>query len=469
MHYFVICALILFGVALSDFSVNIQDKIIATSSESYVSFNFDWHLNTEETPAWVNCSILVIDLDRLSKLAKGLSPGNLRIGGSEEDEAVYDINNPPDCATSNFCLTMARWHKIVNWAKDANIRLVFGLNAMRGRNSSNGMTWDHTNVYDFLKYTADNKLEVYGFEFGNELEHKVDVKIMANDYLKVREFINELWPDVSSRPKLIGPDENLDVSYLDTFLPIAGKAIDILTWHCYIGYGLDKDLSKKIITPTFLNKSHEQGNEILTTVMKYSPHVEIWVGETAAAWHSGQDKTTNAFISGFWYIDQLGTLAQLQHKGFCRQTLMGGYYELVDKHTFEPNPDYWTALLWTRLMSSKVLSIQSSDANTLRSYAHCTKDVKGAVTLALINLSTEEISVNLDGLTSFSGKQEQYMLTATDLRGSEIDLNGKKLELDSSGDIPSINPAKITSKTITLGALSYGYFVLLDSGLSVCN
>lgn len=114
----------------------------------------------------------------------------------------------------------------------------------------------------------------------------------------------------------------------------------------------------------------------------------MWVGESAAAWHSGQSGTTNAFISSLWYVDQLGTLATLNHKGifsfhsyinityillvFCRQALVGGYYGLLNWTNLEPTPDYYTGLFWDAYMGTDVLSIQRDpSAPDVRVYAHC--------------------------------------------------------------------------------------------------
>ena len=58
------------------------------------------------------------------------------------------------------------------------------------------------------------------------------------------------------------------------------------------------------------------------------PSAELWVGETAAAWDSGKPGVTNAFVDGFWFVTQLGSLAQLGVHTQCRQALVGGAYEL---------------------------------------------------------------------------------------------------------------------------------------------
>jgi hypothetical protein len=104
------------------------------------------------------------------------------------------------------------------------------------------------------------------------------------------------------------------------------------------------------------------------------------------------------------YLDQLGMASKYNTKVFCRQTLIGGNYGLLDTETFLPNPDYyrqvshlWTfsrwllqcflehgsyvlttpfvlsALLWHRLMGTGVLSVDINAPRKLRAYAHCRK------------------------------------------------------------------------------------------------
>lgn len=99
------------------------------------------------------------------------------------------------------------------------------------------------------------------------------------------------------------------------------------------------------------------------------------MGEIAAAWHSGQENTTNAFVSTLWYADTFGTLSRHNHTGFCRQCLLGGSYGLLRRDNYHPNPDYYTGLLWHNIMDNAVFNVSatspkfSADAMPLRSYA----------------------------------------------------------------------------------------------------
>jgi hypothetical protein len=70
---------------------------------------------------------------------------------------------------------------------------------------------------------------------------------------------------------------------------------------------------------------------------------------------------------------------------------------LLNLTGFEPTPDYYALLLFSRLMGQSVLSATVQDTRTtystsyLRAYAHCTKSptsqTVGSITVLLINLS----------------------------------------------------------------------------------
>eukprot|EP01051_Picozoa_sp_SAG22_P027437 SAG22_NODE_9178_length_605_cov_0.816206_1_plen_147_part_01 len=119
----------------------------ALTSDRLVSFNYDWH-PSNEGPTWgQNASIVTIDLQnkRLRALSAAMSPAFLRIGGSEGDDAVYDIDGACNKTAgtfvgltgipkSAFCLTMPRWEEILSYANDTGLSIAFGLNVMYGRN-----------------------------------------------------------------------------------------------------------------------------------------------------------------------------------------------------------------------------------------------------------------------------------------------------------------------------------------------
>ena len=78
------------------------------------------------------------------------------------------------CADMNqtdpsMCLGMLRFEALVSFAKDAGLRLVFGLNAVYGRpGHAMEQPLDLTNIGALLAYAAEHHLPVYGVELGSK-------------------------------------------------------------------------------------------------------------------------------------------------------------------------------------------------------------------------------------------------------------------------------------------------------------
>ncbi|KAK8950475.1 Heparanase-like protein 3 [Platanthera guangdongensis] len=147
--------------------------------------------------------------------------------------------------------------------------------------------------------------------------------------------------------------------------------------------------------------------------------------------------------------------ASYDTKSYCRQSLIGGNYGLLNRDTFTPNPDYYSALLWHRLMGPKVLSANFIGTKKIRVYSHCAKHSEG-ITLLLLNLDQHKrthVTVKGGG----SKQREEYHLTAKDgnLHSQEVLLNGIALNLNSKGGIPALKPNRVDeSHPIELAPLS---------------
>lgn len=53
------------------------------------------------------------------------------------------------------------------------------------------------------------------------------------------------------------------------------------------------------------------------------------------------------------YLDQLGLAAKYNTRAYCRQSLIGGNYGLLDLKSFKPNPDYYRLLNLRRFKSGR--------------------------------------------------------------------------------------------------------------------
>lgn len=120
---------------------------------------------------------------------------------------------------------------------------------------------------------------------------------------------------------------------------------------------------------------------------------------------------------------------------------------LIDKETFEPNPDYWVALIWrnvlgkTRNVMHAVLDRESESAG-LRAFAQC--QPSGPFVLVFVNFLKNRdysISLNLPGGANAAGNRGEWHLTGN-LTSSRIALNGNLLQLSPGGDLPSLQPVQ---------------------------
>ncbi|KAL2319979.1 hypothetical protein Fmac_028948 [Flemingia macrophylla] len=219
-------------------------------------------------------------------------------------------------------------------------------------------------------------------------------------------------------------------------LNVAPGVVDGVTHHIYnLGAGVDKDLINKIQDPYYLSQVAETFKSVAQAVKEFTPWtapwVAPWVGEAGGAYNSGSKDVSHTFVNGFWYLDQLGMTSTLKHKVYCRQTLAGGNYGLLNTTTFIPKPDYYGAILWHRLMGSKVLS--------------------PGVTVLLINMSNSTtFNVSLvDDMNLYpilktvptrgqKTMREEYHLTPKDgnIQSDVVLLNGTPLQLTKLLDIP---------------------------------
>lgn len=456
---------------------------------------------------------------------KELSPFTLRLGGSLEDYITYAIDDNDPCPPlvanasvqfkfSGGCLTKQRWSELAHLCKDAGCRVVFGLNQLVGRTHVADKkwtgSWDSSNTEKLLRYTYDSGLEVYGFELGNELGgwngiaaqltpqverctlhrkkgcRRALMRVScrsapqetAEDFLRLSHLLHDIWgPSHKTVPKLIGPDNTLDEEWFRVFLSSVGPALDAVTIHLYaLGPGKDMSLPSKILDPRHDALAIETAANLSRMVGSAGP--EMWMGEDGGAYNSGQNGTTNRFISAFWSLTELGTFARAGFSVYCRQTLLGGNYGLIDKDTLKPNPDFFAFLLFKRLMGPRALEVKTDSGDPyLKVFAHCSRPVaggaKGGVALLLINFHpSEDVRIGNIGTRNIlhSGPRQEYLMTSPGLvNGTVAYLNGKPLVLTEQGEYPVLQAVtRSAGEPISLPPLSYAFQVFPKANVESC-
>ncbi|KAG9153276.1 hypothetical protein Leryth_024092 [Lithospermum erythrorhizon] len=521
-----------FSQKIEDAAIVINTTMpIANTDTNYICATIDWwphdKCNYDQCP-WGYSSVINLNLSHplLSKAIQGFKHLRLRLGGSLQDQVRYQIvDSTGPCnrfrkeqsglfGFSKGCLSMKRWDELNNLFKKTGAIVTFGLNALNGRRHASRFVyvgeWNSSNAREFIRYTISKGYLIDSWEFGNELSgHGIGASVGAEQYardvIKLNAIIEELYKNVNPKPLVLAPGGFYDKEWFTKFLKASGpRIVDAMTHHIYnLGAGNDHNLVNKILNPQHLSKISYTFGNLSNTIQTSGPWTSAWVGEAGGAFNSGGRNVSNTFVNSFWYLDQLGMAAKYNTKVYCRQTLVGGNYGLLDSASLAPNPDYYSALMFNQLMGKGVLDV-SSDAPYLRSYAHCTRERAG-VTFLLINLSNDtEFRVKVESsrnnfvatdeatshkhlfihgvkrtlswigskASDLALSREEYHLTPEDrnIHSRTIMLNGQPLQLTDVGDVPSFPSVLVDVKSaITISPLSIKFIVFPNLNAPGCR
>ncbi|KAG0480035.1 hypothetical protein HPP92_010893 [Vanilla planifolia] len=462
---------------------------IASTDEQFICATLDWWPQEKcdyGTCSWGRASILNLNLSShiLLNAVKAFSTLRLRLGGTLQDKVLYDTgdlghsckpfvqNSSAMFGFNEGCLTMSRWDQLNEFFQHARHRLSPYLR--KKPDGSQGGPWNYTNAAFLINYTVTKGYNIYGWEMGNELSGsgigaRINADTYAADLFSFRTILDKIYHAQPTKPLLLAPGGFFDEHWYAEFInkATASSSLDVVTHHMYsLGAGVDEHLVERILDPSYLDGAASTFKALMSILNKVNRSTTAWVGEAGGAYNSGHNLVTNSFVSSFWYLDQLGMSAANGHKVYCRQSLIGGNYGLLNTTTFEPNPDYYSALLWHRLMGQKVLSTNFNGTKKIRAYANCARESKG-ITLLLLNLDSNTTALvrlgtkttKLEVLTkarlrsnfgtqanSEAGEiREEYHLTAKNgnLHSQVMLLNGQVLEVSPQGDIPALKPSVV--------------------------
>ncbi|KAJ9677509.1 hypothetical protein PVL29_022483 [Vitis rotundifolia] len=382
---------------------------VAETDANFICATLDWwphdKCNYNHCP-WGYSSVINMELSHplLAKAIEAFKHLRIRIGGSLQDQVLYDIGplrspchpfrkmNDGLFGFSKGCLRMSRWDELNRLFSQTGVILTFGLNALYGRHQIRkgtwGGVWDSSNTQNFIKYTISKGYQIDSWEFGNELSGSgvgasVNAEQYGKDLINLKAIINKMYNNSNVKPLLVAPGGFYEQDWYAKLLQVSGSStVNVVTHHIYnLGAGVDPNLVSKILNPHYLSRVEETFKSLDKTLQTWGPWASAWVGESGGAYNSGGQLVSNTFVNSFWYLDQLGMASKYHTKVYCRQTLIGGNYGLLNTTTLVPNPDYYSALLWHRLMGKGVLAVDSTASPFLRSYAHCSKGKVSALSI----------------------------------------------------------------------------------------
>jgi heparanase len=473
-------------------------RVVAHTSPRYVSFAVDLAQVTggmfwSQAPnATGNAPVARYDFARrrLRLLARALAPAYLRISGTAANETFYDLSPAPlgtPPAGYQLILTKAEWDAVGSFARELGLGVVLGINAGPGPVGADGH-WLSADAGGFLRYTVRRRYPLAAVEFGNEPNlfrlSGTPASYSASDYVRDLLVFDALRRRLVPHTALIGPgsfysNTGSEVPYGTPLGPLASQVMpavpriyDTLAFHEYPATstrcrGIGTPVPADPLAPGYLDGVLSAYDSLKALGRRYDPRTPIWDTEGGSASCGGQQGYSNRFESTFWYLNALGLLARHGLAVFVRQTLSGSDYGLIDDATLQPNPDYWAALLWRRLMGASILAPRLRHAPArLRVYGACSR-AGGGTTLLALNLDSRAAA----RLTLQRGPAPArvYLVRAPNLLGRGVRLNGRTLRTRTDGGPPVLAGKSLRGSSLVLPRASYAFIVQRGVGPAACR
>ena len=433
-----------------------------------------------------------IDLSkpRLRKLAAGLAPSYVRVSGTWANSTYFQDSDDPAPSTppAGFggVLTRQQWRGVVDFARAVDAKIVTSFAVSPGVRDADGV-WTPVEAKKFLAYTKQIGGNIAAAEMFNEPSFAsmggapkgYDAAVYGKDFKVFHPFVKKTAPDML----ILGPGSVGESGVLTAGIPgvpmiksedmltASGPGIDAFSYHFYGGVskrcaraGMAAGTTPEAaLTAEWLSRTDLDEAFYAALRDRFLPGGAIWLTETGET-ACGGDPWAADFIDSFRYLNQLGSLAKRGVQVVIHNTLAASDYALLDETTLLPRPNYWSALLWRRLMGTTVLDAGAFPSPNLYLYAHCLRNQPGGVALLAINAdrtSSQELEV--------PAKSERYTLTAANLMDSKVELNGSELKLEADGNLPQIAGKSQASGHVTFAPASITFLAISNAGNKNCR
>jgi hypothetical protein len=427
-----------------------------------------------------------IDLSnpRLRKLAAALGPAYLRVSGTWQNSTFFQNDDEPALKQPpkgfNSVLTRAEWKAVVDFARQVDAQIVTSAAISGGTRDADGV-WTPVQAKAVFDYTKSLGGSIAAIEFMNEPTFAMmggapqgyDAAVYARDAKVFAAFLRKespatifLGPGSVGEGVSLGPaGMKLKLLTTEDLMKATGPIFDAFSYHFYGAVSRRCGGTVKIeqaLSADWLDRTETVEAFYAALRDQYLPGKHMWLTETGEA-ACGGDPFAGQFADSFRFLNQLGTLAQKGVQSVMQNTLAASDYSLLAEDTLDPKPNYWAALLWSRNMGTVVLDPGVAKDQASRIYAHCMKGTKGGVAILALNTDAgreEMISIPLAA--------DRYSLTAPDLAGRKVLLNGVELEAAPDGSVPEFKGQPVKAGTLRLAPASMTFLTIPSAGNKSC-
>ncbi|HVJ09652.1 MAG TPA: hypothetical protein VM554_14845 [Acidisarcina sp.] len=425
---------------------------------------------------------------RLRKLAAALGPVYVRVSGTWANTTFFQNSDDPAPATPpagfKAVLTRQEWKGVVDFANAVNAKIVTSVAISPGTRNAEGV-WTPDQAQQVFAYTKSVGGSIAAAEFMNEptmpemggAPKGYDAAAFGRDIVAFRAFAKQDAPGMLVLgPGGVGEGSPIQSTFknimkTEDILSVTGPAFDGFSYHTYgavssrcASAGLSATTTAEAaLSEEWLSRGDQSEQFYGALRDRFEPGKPMWLTETAQA-ACGGDRWASTFLDSFRYLNQLGDLAKRGVQVHMHNTLAASDYGLLDEKTYEPRPNYWAALLWSKFMGATVLDPGASPASSLHLYAQCLPNHPGGVTLLAINADAKEAhSINVPAAS------ERYTLTAKELRTRQVELNGSELKLGADDALPELKSVATRSGKVTFAPASITFLTLPQAHNASCQ
>ena len=423
---------------------------------------------------------------RLRKLAKEFGPVWCRVSGTWATKTYYDFEDTgvtPEGYQNR--MTKQQWLNILDFVDAVGAKLLISVANCEGLHHTEEpwnpsqaekifrLSAEHGHPIDAVEFTNEpNIMATTGFPEGYAAEH------FRRDQDLFHKWVRENYPDtvivgpctIDSAAVSMGPGDSKGGAGIGDMMKSCTtgdlmdgctEKLDVFSYHYYNG------ISERLeaVMPAAHWKAEEATSEDYLAMAgrcarafapyrdKYVPGGQMWVTESGDA-GGGGDTWASTYLDVLRTLNELGDFCTVTDGVIFHNTLASSDYGFLQHGTFEPRPNYFAVLLWTRLMGQTVYASGEQIREGAHVYAHSRKDGKAGYAYLVINNASEATTVSLPG------EAEAYVLTGNgQLRSRTMLLNGKELVLGENDELPEMK-GEAVSGTVTLSAGACAFFVV---------
>ena len=428
--------------------------------------------------------------EKIRKLAKEFGPVWVRVSGTWATKTYYDFDGHTNGVVpegyQSIC-TKEQWIGVLDFCKAINAKLLVSVSNCEGLHKAHE-PWHPTQAKLLFDLSREHGMSIEAAEFMNEPNmlafSGAPVGYTSKDYTRDQDiffkWVRENYPEcklvgpctvgMEAAGEILGEDQASagggivsmmgDNCTTDQLMEGTVEPLDIYSYHYYNGIS-DRLASimplmhwspDSTLSEAYLKVALACCKASIPSRDKYCPGGEMWVTESGDA-GGGGDTWASTYMDVFRTLNELGGFSKLTNGIIFHNTLASSDYGFLDHKTFNPRPNYFAVLLWTRLMGNTVYESDIPVVEGAHVYCHSSKDGLGKTYLVINNSKVDTTKVILPK------EAEMYLLSSEYIRSQTMLLNGRPLVLGPNDELPSLDSVKVEGE-VELPPATCTFFVI---------